>query len=90
MVGFSEQGELSIVNAAEVVPEEPLKQLRRRFVRANTSVQGSGLGLAIADAIATGIGASMTFNSPASGRKEGFEVKVSFPLMIKPNDKVAK
>ena len=90
VVGFSEQGELSIVNAAEVVPEEPLKQLRRRFVRANTSVQGSGLGLAIADAIATGIGASMTFNSPASGRKEGFEVKVSFPLMIKPNDKVAK
>nr|WP_274620434.1 HAMP domain-containing sensor histidine kinase [Colwellia maritima] len=64
VVGFSEQGELSIVNAAEVVPEEPLKQLRRRFVRANTSVQGSGLGLAIADAIATGIGASMTFNSP--------------------------
>lgn len=77
-VCFSSQGVLSIINAADPIPEEILAQLRRRFVRSNTKVQGSGLGLAIADAIVTGIGANMTFNSPATGSKRGFEVKVYF------------
>jgi two-component system OmpR family sensor kinase len=77
-IRFSEQGELSIVNAADVIAAETLEQLRQRFVRSSTLVQGSGLGLAIADAIATGIGASMTLYSPASNRKDGFEVRVIF------------
>ena len=85
-IRFSSQGVLSIVNAAEVIPVETLAQLRRRFVRSNTTVPGSGLGLAIADAIVTGVGATMTFNSPATGRTDGFEVRVDFPAIIRPRD----
>jgi len=80
-ISFSSQGVLSIVNAGSVIPAETLAQLRRRFVRSNTLVQGSGLGLAIADAIVTGVGATMTFNSPATGRTGGFEVRVDFPVI---------
>jgi two-component system OmpR family sensor kinase len=80
-ISFSSQGVLSIVNAGSVIPAETLAQLRRRFVRSNTLVQGSGLGLAIADAIVTAVGATMTFNSPATGRTGGFEVRVDFPVI---------
>jgi len=80
-ISFSSKGVLRIVNAASIVPADTLTQLRRRFVRSNTTAPGSGLGLAIADAIVTGIGATMTFNSPATGRTDGFEVRVDFPLI---------
>lgn len=77
-IGLSSEGVLSFVNAGSVIPEESLAQLRRRFVRSNTTAQGSGLGLAIVDAIVSGIGATMTINSPATGREDGFEVIVDF------------
>ena len=80
-INFSAKGVLRIANAGSVVPAETVAQLRRPFVRSNTTAQGSGLGLAIADAIVTGIGATMTFNSPAPGRADGFEVRVDFPLI---------
>lgn len=80
-ISFSSTGVLSIINAGSVVPAGKLGQLRRRFVRSNTSAPGSGLGLAIVDAIVTGIDATMTFYSPATGRADGFEVRVSFPVI---------
>ncbi|RTE67367.1 sensor histidine kinase [Amphritea opalescens] len=80
-ISFSINGVLTIVNAAEVIPAETLAQLQHRFVRSNTKAQGLGLGLAIADAIVTGVGATMRFNSPATGRSDGFEVSVDFSLI---------
>lgn len=77
-ISFSDNGILSIVNASSIIPAETLAQLRRRFVRSNISVQGMGLGLAIADAIVSGVGATMIFNSPATGQANGFEVNVDF------------
>lgn len=77
-ISFSSKGILSVINAASVIPSDILAQLRQRFVRSNTAVQGMGLGLAIADAIVSGAGASMTINSPATGRVDGFEVLVDF------------
>ncbi|CCK76962.1 Integral membrane sensor signal transduction histidine kinase precursor [Oleispira antarctica RB-8] len=77
-ISFSANGLLTIVNDASVIPAEILTQLRQRFVRSNVSAQGMGLGLAIADAIVSGTGATMTFNSPAAGRVDGFEVSVDF------------
>ena len=77
-ISFSANGLLTIVNDASVIPAEILTQLRQRFVRSNVSAQGMGLGLAIADAIVSGTGATMTFNSPATGRVDGFEVSVDF------------
>ena len=80
-VSFSSAGVLSIVNAGGVIPAESFARLRQRFARLNTTVQGSGLGLAIVDAIVTGIGATMTFNSPATGREDGFEVRIELPVI---------
>ncbi|MAY42049.1 MULTISPECIES: HAMP domain-containing sensor histidine kinase [unclassified Neptuniibacter] len=76
-IHFSRQDELRIVNAGNIVPAEHLAKLRQRFVRSKTTAHGSGLGLAIADAIVTGIGASMLLNSPATGRPDGFEVVIT-------------
>ncbi len=80
-VSFSANGILNIVNAARVIPADTLARLQHRFVRSETKAQGLGLGLAIADAIVTGVGATMTFNSPATGRKDGFEVSVDFSII---------
>lgn len=87
-ITFSSNGVLRISNAADVIPVETLAQLRRRFVRSSGTVmvEGSGLGLAIADAIVTGIGASMSFHSPAKGQIAGFEVEVAFPINLVSTD----
>jgi two-component system OmpR family sensor kinase len=77
-ISFSANGTLNIVNASNTIPADTLVKLRRRFVRSNNTIQGMGLGLAIADAIVSGVGATMTFNSPATGRADGFEVSVDF------------
>jgi len=71
-------GTLRVVNKAAIIPADQLTQLRRRFVRNNSRVDGSGLGLAIADAIVTGMGASMSLHSPATNRPDGFEVRIKF------------
>lgn len=88
-INFSSNGVLMVVNSANVIPAKTLVQLRRRFVRSNTSVQGLGIGLAIVDAIVTGVDATMTFNSPATGRVNGFEVRVAFPAINKLNLKTS-
>ena len=70
---------LCISNAGPVVPSATLTQLTERFVRGTSETEGSGLGLAIAAAIAQGVGASMQLASPATGRPDGFEVRVQLP-----------
>ena len=70
---------LRITNAGPVVPVATLAQLTDRFVRGSSETEGSGLGLAIAAAIAQGVGASMQLASPATGRPDGFEVRVQLP-----------
>ena len=80
-VNFSANGVLNIVNDTQVIPAETLARLQQRFVRSETKAQGLGLGLAIVDAIVTGVGATMTFNSPATGREDGFEVSVDFSII---------
>ena len=82
-ISFSKDGVLRVVNGGRSIPKRELASLRQRFYRSNASVQGSGLGLAIADALVQGMGASMTLHSPATGRKEGFEVLVCFSSDVK-------
>jgi two-component system OmpR family sensor kinase len=69
---------LKVVNAGLVVPAPLLAQLTGRFMRGASSADGSGLGLAIATAITKGVGATLTLNSPAPGRDDGFEALVRF------------
>ncbi len=75
---YFSSGTLRVVNQVAIIPADQLARLRRRFVRNNTRTDGSGLGLAIADAIVTGIGASMRLHSPATNRSDGFEVWIKF------------
>ncbi|MBN0979498.1 sensor histidine kinase N-terminal domain-containing protein [Pseudomonas hygromyciniae] len=77
-VSITGQALLRVVNGGPVVPESVLQQLTERFVRGRSEVSGSGLGLAIAKTIVQGVGATMTLVSPATGREEGFEVRVQF------------
>lgn len=77
-ISLTTNGILRVINAGPVVPPEQLEQLRGRFVRAASDAPGFGLGLAIVDAIATGVGARLLLQSPATGREDGFEVVVDF------------
>jgi len=68
---------LSVVNEGPVVPAELLAGLKRRFVRGETRSSGSGLGLAIAETIVSQTGGKLELFSPATGRADGFEARVS-------------
>lgn len=75
---LSHTGCLRVINAGPVVPAAELANLHRRFIRGATQAHGFGLGLAIVRAIAEGVGAKLTFASPATGRNDGFEASVQF------------
>jgi two-component system OmpR family sensor kinase len=77
-ITLSGEALLSVVNAGNVVPALVLARLSERFVRGDSRTDGFGLGLAIATTIARGVGATLTLISPASGRQDGFEVRVQF------------
>lgn len=71
---------LTVINVGSVVPAPVLARLTGRFMRGDSRTDGSGLGLAIAATIASGVGATMTLVSPATGQDDGFEVRVQFIL----------
>jgi len=79
-VSLTDQALLRVVNGGPPVPEPVLQRLTERFVRGNSDTSGSGLGLAIAKTIAQGVNATIRLVSPATGRQDGFEVCVWFPL----------
>ena len=79
-VSLSESARLSVVNAGAIVSPVDLAQLTGHFVRGGSRAEGFGLGLAIVSTIAHGVGAELTFASPASGRADGFEATVQFVL----------
>ncbi|TPI21441.1 ATP-binding protein [Mesorhizobium sp. B4-1-1] len=67
---------LSVINEGPVVPAPD--RLLRRFERGTTPSGGSGLGLAIVSKILQQTGATLSLNSPASGREDGFEATIRF------------
>lgn len=77
-VDLSDSARLSVVNAGVVVPTADLAQLTGHFVRGGSRAAGFGLGLAIVSTIAHGVGAELSFASPATGKTDGFEVTVQF------------
>lgn len=79
-VSLTEQAQLRIINSGPVVPQRVLEHLTERFVRGHSEISGSGLGLAIAKAIVQGVNARMELLSPATGRRDGFEVCIALPL----------
>jgi two-component system OmpR family sensor kinase len=79
-VEVSATGEISVRNAAPVIPAATLQRLRARFERGATKAAGSGLGLAIVDTILRQVGGELVLNSPATGRDDGFEAIVRLPV----------
>ncbi len=71
-------GTVTIGNAGAIVPEAQMRDLKLRFKRGGSPEPGSGLGLSIAEALARQMGAALTFASPATGRHDGFEVRLSW------------
>lgn len=67
---------ISIINSCPVLSENTLAELTKPFARGQSEKDGSGLGLAIVRAIAEKSDISVVFNSPATGRHDGFEARI--------------
>ncbi len=83
LVSLDDDATLRVVNGGAVLDNALLQKLRRPFERGPGEVEGSGLGLAIADAIASGTQAHLDLQSPASGRKDGFEAILHPPVQAR-------
>lgn len=76
-VSLSADGILRVINGGTVVPPETLAKLSEPFERGQALVRGAGLGLAVAKTITAGVGGRLELISPADGRNDGFEARLS-------------
>ena len=70
-------GVVRVINDGPVVPAETLARLKQRFARGDTRHAGSGLGLAIVETVITQAGGRCELFSPAPGREDGFEARLT-------------
>lgn len=68
-----------IINGGDVLSEDEMAGLKKRFWRGKTKAAGSGLGLSIVERIVGQIGGRIHLQSPASGRADGFEARITLP-----------
>jgi two-component system OmpR family sensor kinase len=73
--------QIRLLNGGAAIPSETLETLKKPFVRGCAVGAGGGLGLAIVDSVMKQIGGSLTLISPAIGRREGFEARLTFPAL---------
>lgn len=74
-----ERGMIRVVNGGNVLSPEELAGLKKRFWRGKTNAAGSGLGLSIVERIVDHIGGRIDLLSPATGRADGFEARITLP-----------
>lgn len=79
-VRIEADGVVRIINGSEMIAPEDLGIIRQRFVRGNSTAPGSGLGLSIVERLLNQMSAEMILNSPATGRKDGFEAVIRFKV----------
>lgn len=77
-IHVTKDGTIHIINGGRSLSAEELLNIQKRFGRGATAAPGSGLGIPIAREIASQIHARLTFQSPASGRADGFEAELCF------------
>lgn len=70
---------LRVVNHGTAVDKALLPKLTTRFTRGATDATGSGLGLAIVHHLVVQMNGKLDLMSPATGRNDGFEARVSLP-----------
>ncbi|MCL6652832.1 ATP-binding protein [Agrobacterium rubi] len=78
-VYIDDDNSLRVVNHGTPIDPALLSKLTTRFTRGATQAPGSGLGLAIVQNLVTQMKGSMHLVSPATGRSDGFEVRISLP-----------
>ncbi len=76
-VALSSDGTVRVVNEGPVVAPDVLAGLTQRFTRGETRSAGAGLGLAIVETIVNQTGGKLELLSPASGRVDGFEARLT-------------
>ncbi len=74
-----DDGVVRVVNGGPVLSQEELAGLKKRFWRGKTNAAGSGLGLSIVERIVNQIGGRVDLLSPAAGRSDGFEARITLP-----------
>ncbi len=74
-----DDGTVRVVNGGTVLSQEELAGLKKRFWRGKTKAAGSGLGLSIVERIVNQIGGRVDLLSPATGRPDGFEARITLP-----------
>ena len=74
-----DDGTVRIINGGHVLSQEELAGLKKRFWRGKTNAAGSGLGLSIVERIVDQIGGRIDLLSPATGRADGFEARITLP-----------
>lgn len=72
-------GTIRVVNRGNVLSEDEMAGLKKRFWRGKTKAAGSGLGLSIVERIVDQIGGRIDLRSPASDRADGFEARITLP-----------
>ena len=72
----SDVNEIRVINAGPILPSDSVEFLKARFIRGSTTATGSGLGLAIVEAVTQGSGVAVELYSPATGRTDGFAVRL--------------
>ncbi len=88
-VRVTEDGDVRVINEGPVVAPDVLARLKGRFVRGQSSGAGSGLGLAIVETIANKTGGRLDLFSPAPGREDGFEARLTLKAPVNPGDTAA-
>jgi len=68
---------IRIINEGPIVPPDALANLKERFIRWQSRSAGSGLGLAIVETISAQTGGKLELFSPAPGRTDGFEARLT-------------
>lgn len=79
-----EPGVVRVINDGPTVAPDILAGLTRRFARGETRHPGSGLGLAIVETIMSQVGGRLDLFSPAPGRTDGFEARLTLPAGTQP------
>jgi two-component system OmpR family sensor kinase len=79
-VRVTPDGVIRIVNEGPLVPPDALAIIKERFKRGQSRSAGSGLGLAIVETITAQTGGKLELFSPASGRDDGFEARLTVKL----------
>ncbi len=79
-VSVTADGTVRVVSDGPAIPPARLETLARRFV--SHGGRGSGLGLSIVQTIADQIGGRLDLASPAPGRSDGFEARLTLPVVV--------